>query len=67
MSDVAALDPALMKVAALNQDLEAVAELKEPLVTVSAILQPDTYVPMFGCFGLVLFLAIWGGVKLGRR
>jgi len=31
------------------------------------ITQPGTYVPMFGYLGLVLFLAIWGGVKLGRR
>jgi uncharacterized membrane protein len=29
--------------------------------------QPATYVPMFGYIGLVLFLAIWGGVKMGRR
>ena len=65
--DVAELKEPLVKVAALNKNLEAVAELKEPLMKVTAIMQPSTYVPMFACFGLVLFLAIWGGVKLGRR
>jgi hypothetical protein len=51
----------------LEAPLKDVAELKAPLVAVAAIVQPGTYVPILGTFGLVLFLAIWGGVKLGRR
>jgi hypothetical protein len=77
MQDVAALEPVFMKVAALDPSLGAVAaleaplkdvaELKAPLVAVAAIVQPGTYLPIFAILGLVLFLAIWGGVKLGRR
>ena len=60
--------PAPLKaVAALEAPLKDVAELKAPLVAVAAIVRPGTYVPIFGTLGLVLFLAIWGGVKLGRR
>ena len=50
--------------------MEQVAELKEPmvmLVPLANITQPTTYVPMFGFVGIVLFLAIWGGIKMGRR
>ncbi|MGC9455147.1 MAG: hypothetical protein ACP5HU_09820, partial [Phycisphaerae bacterium] len=57
-------------VAELDAPLRDVAELKAPLVALGAlstITRPTTYVPMFGCLGLVLFLAIYGGIKLGRR
>jgi hypothetical protein len=70
MQQVAALDPTLKAVAALDAPLKDVAELKAPLVALGAmatITQPATYVPMFGFIGLVLFLAIWGGIKMGRR
>ena len=70
MVKVAALDPTLEAVAALDAPLKDVAKLQTPLVALGAmanITQPGTYVPMFGYIGLVLFLAIWGGVKLGRR
>ena len=55
---------------AKQSPLKDVAGLKAPLVAVGAIAditQPGTYVPMFGYLGLVLFLAVWGGVKMGRR
>ncbi len=70
MQQVAALDPTLKAVAALDAPLKNVAELKAPLVALGAmatITQPTTYVPMFGFVGVVLFLAIWGGIKMGRR
>ena len=70
MEQVAALDPTLKAVAALDAPLKNVAELKAPLVALGAmatITQPTTYVPMFGFVGVVLFLAIWGGIKMGRR
>ncbi|MHC5145359.1 MAG: hypothetical protein ACYSOX_07010 [Planctomycetota bacterium] len=70
MEQVAALDPTLKAVAALDAPLKNVAELKAPLVALGAmatITQPTTYVPMFGFVGMVLFLAIWGGIKMGRR
>ncbi|MHC5097019.1 MAG: hypothetical protein ACYSOL_02690 [Planctomycetota bacterium] len=70
MEQVAALDPTLKAVAALDAPLKNVAELKAPLVALGAmatITQPTTYVPMFGFVGIVLFLAIWGGIKMGRR
>jgi hypothetical protein len=47
-----------------------VAEMKAPLVALGAMdtaTRPGTSAPMFGYPGLVLFLAIWGDVKLGRR
>ena len=67
---VAALDPTLKAVAALDAPLKNVAELKAPLTALgpmATITRPATYVPMFGYAGIVLFLAIWGGVKMGRR
>ncbi|MHC4771106.1 MAG: hypothetical protein ACYS8O_04810 [Planctomycetota bacterium] len=70
MEQVAALDPTLKAVAALDAPLKNVAELKAPLVALGAmatITQPTTYVPMFGFVGIVLFLGIWGGIKMGRR
>ena len=70
MEQVAALDPTLKAVAALDAPLKNVAELKAPLValgSMATITQPATYVPMFGYVGIVLFLAIWGGIKMGRR
>ena len=70
MEQVAALDPTLKAVAALDAPLKNVAELKVPLVALGAmatITQPTTYVPMFGFVGVVLFLAIWGGIKMGHR
>jgi hypothetical protein len=70
MEQVAALDPTLKAVAALDAPLKKVAELKAPLIALGAmatITQPTTYVPMFGFVGVVLFLAIWGGIKMGRR
>ena len=70
MEQVAALDPTLKAVAELDAPLKNVAELKAPLVSLGAmatITRPATYVPMFGCLGIVLFLAIWGGMKMGRR
>jgi hypothetical protein len=70
MEQVAALDPTLKSVAALDAPLRQAAALKSPLVELgglSRITRPTTYVPMFGCLGIVLFLAIYGGVKLGRR
>jgi uncharacterized protein YoxC len=70
MQQVAALDPTLKAVAALDAPLKNVAGLKAPLVALGAmatITQPTTYVPMFGFVGVVLFLAIWGGIKMGRR
>ena len=70
MEQVAALDPTLKAVALLDAPLKNVAELKAPLVALGAmatITQPTTYVPMFGFVGVVLFLAIWGGIKMGRR
>ena len=70
MEQVAALDPTLKAVAALDAPLKNVAELRAPLVALGAmatITQPTTYVPMFGFVGVVLFLAIWGGIKMGRR
>ena len=70
MEQVAALDPTLKTVAALDIPLKDVAELKIPLEALSAmakITQPTTYIPMFGFVGVVLFLAIWGGIKMGRR
>ena len=70
IKQVAALDPTLKAVAALDAPLKNVAELEAPLVALGAmatITQPRTYVPMFGFVGVVLFLAIWGGIKMGRR
>jgi len=70
MEQVAALDPTLKAVAALDAPLKNVAELKAPLValgSMATITQPATYVPMFGYVGIVLFLAIWGGIKMARR
>ena len=70
MEQVAALDPTLKAVAALETPLKNVAALKAPLAALgplATITQPATYVPMFGCAGIVLFLAIWGGIKMGRR
>jgi hypothetical protein len=70
LAKVADLDARLGAVAALDAPLKEVAKLEAPLVALGAmanLTQPATYVPMFGYIGLVLFLAIWGGVKLGRR
>ena len=67
LRDVAALKAPMEQVAALDAPLKDVAELKVPLVAVADIAQPGTYVPMFGFLGLVIFMAIWGGVKLGCR
>jgi len=70
MEQVAALDPTLKAVAELDASLQNVAELKTPIVSlgpIATITRPATYVPMFGCLGIVLFLSIWGGIKMGRR
>ena len=70
MEQVAALDPTLKAVAELDASLQNVAELKAPFVSlgpIATITRPATYVPMFGCLGIVLFLSIWGGIKMGRR
>ncbi len=80
MEQVAALKEPMERVAALKVPMEQLAELKAPMEQVAAlkgpmvalgpmatITQPATYVPMFGFVGIVLFLAIWGGIKMGRR
>jgi len=70
MEQVAALKAPMEQVAALKEPMEQVAELKEPMVALgplAKITQPGTYVSMFGFVGFVLFLAIWGGIKMGRR
>lgn len=70
MEQVAALKAPMEQVAVLKEPMGQVAELKEPMVALgplAKITQPGTYVPMFGFVGFVLFLAIWGGIKMGRR
>lgn len=67
LKKVAELEPTLKAVAELDGPLKKVAELKAPLGAMARITQPTTYVPMFGYVGIVLFLAIWGGIKMGRR
>ena len=71
LEQVGALKTPLEQVAALDAPLHHVAELKEPLAGLggglTAMSQPSSYIPMFGFLGIVLFLAVWGGVKLGRR
>ncbi len=70
MEQVAVLKEPMEQVAALKEPMEQVAKLKEPMAALgpmATITQPTTYVPMFGFLGIVLFLAIWGGIKMGRR
>ena len=70
LDQVAELYEPMEQVAVLKEPMEQVAELKEPMVALgplAKITQPATYVPMFGFVGIVLFLAIWGGIKMGRR